>query len=151
MRMATVLAYVALSSVPAFAGDHIYLSCVPRSTETTTRFADGRVETVKDLPVKMSFAIDVDLEHRFISEVNLPLQESSAVLFRGLETFVSDSKYHSSWHTSMTIDRLSGLASLSATWMMPDACRDEWKGSKAACKEASSETVYQCEPDSPRF
>jgi hypothetical protein len=151
MRTATILAYIALSSVPAFAGDHIYLSCVPRSTETTTKFADGRVETEKDLPLKVSFEIDVDLEHRFINGVNLPLDQSSTVVFRGLETFVADSKYRSSWSTSMTIDRSTGLASLSAAWMMPHACRDEWKSNKDACKEASSETVYQCEPDSPRF
>jgi hypothetical protein len=79
MRTATILAYIALSSVPAFAGDHIYLSCVPRSVETTTRFADGRVQTEKDLPLKVSFEIDVDLEHRFIDGVNLPLDQSSAV------------------------------------------------------------------------
>jgi hypothetical protein len=151
MRVATVLTFVALSSVPAFAGNHIYLSCVPRSVETTTKFADGRVETEKELPVKMSFEIDVDLEHRFINGVNLPLDRSSGVLFRGLETVVADSKYRASWYTSMTIDRLTGLSSLSATWVMPHACRDEWKGNKDACKEASSETVYQCEPDSPRF
>jgi hypothetical protein len=151
MRIVTVLAYVALSSVPVFAGDHIYLSCVPQSVETTTKFADGRVKTEKEPPLKVSFEIDVDLEHRFIDGVNLPLDQSSAVLFRGLETSVADSKYHSSWYTSMTIDRLTGLASLSAAWMMPHACRDEWKGNKGACKEASSETLYQCEPDSPRF
>ena len=151
MRTAMILTCIALSSVPAFAGDHIYLSCVPSSTETTTKFADGRVETEKELPVKMSFEIDVDLEHRFINGVNLPLDRSSGVLLRGLETVVADSKYRSSRYTSMTIDRSTGLASLSAAWMMPHACRDEWKGNKDACKEASSETVYQCEPDSPRF
>ena len=150
MRIATVWACVALSSVPASAGDHIYLSCVPHSLETTTKFANGRVETEKELPLKVSFEIDVDLEHRFINGVNLPLEHSSALSFRGLETFVSGSKYRSSWSTSMTIDMLTGWAWLSATWAMPRACSDEWKSNKGACKEATSETVYQCEPGSPR-
>ena len=150
MRIATVWACVALSSVPASAGDHIYLSCVPHSLETTTKFANGRMETEKELPLKVSFEIDVDLEHRFINGVNLPLDQSSALLFRGSDTFVAGSKYRSSWSTSMTIDRLTGWASLSATWAMPRACRDEWKGNKGACKEASSVTVYQCEPGSLR-
>src|SRR5215470_11614895 len=118
MRIATVWACVALSSVPASAGDHIYLSCMPHSMATTTKFADGRVETEKELPLKVSFEIDVDLEHRFINGVNLPLEHSSALSFRGLETFVSGSKYRSSWSTSMTIDMLTGWAWLSATWAM---------------------------------
>jgi hypothetical protein len=151
MRIATALTYVALSSASVFADEHVFLSCTPRSTDTTTKFADGRVETEKELPVKMSFPIDVDLEHRFINGVDLPLDHSNAVLFRGLEAFLADSKYRRSSYTSMTIDRLTGLASLSAAWMMPDACRDEWKGNKGACKETSSETVYQCEPASPKF
>jgi hypothetical protein len=151
MRIAAALTCLALSSAPVLAGEHVYLSCVPRSTETTTKYVDGREETEKELPVKMSFPIDVDLEHRFINGVDLPLDQSNAVSFRGLETFVADSKYRSSWSTSITIDRSTGLASLSATWMMPHACRDEWKGNKDACKEASSETVYQCELDPPRF
>jgi hypothetical protein len=150
MRVATALTCITLSSAPAIAGQHVYLPCAPRGTETRTKFADGRVETERGAP-KASLAIDVDLEHHFITGVILPLEQSSAVLFRGLATLSPGSKFRRSSYTSMTIDRLTGLASLSATWTMPSACSDEWKDNNDECKETSIEIVYQCEPASPKF
>ena len=154
MRRRTLLASGLLLCiiVSAHADSHIYLSCSLGRVETTT-FEDGHVRTRREKAPASGFLIDIDFEHKTINGTyDAPdgqRFENASVTIGGFAGKPA-SDHEAGYQDAISIDRLSGTATITHRYEPPDDCADR-SDRVGSCSTWETTTIYHCLPAATDF